>query len=208
MTKIKNFRIPFRTRDIARWLKHQRQLQTTPELEAAIEHTVRNVKSVIHPAAVYTTLTRPVAEKATPIAFPNKAMAVSVIAVSIGPELEAERNQAASSTDVMSEALLAGLQQEALTQSLQFAIRLLQEQAKEEDCILSEPVAVQDASLTASLTTLLGVSRIGLDLPASSGSLPPHAHVAWLFWTPTAKASSKRSASAARNGARAEKASV
>ena len=135
MTKIKNFRITLRTRDMARWLKKERGLESVPELELAIDQLVKESVRWVEPAAVYTTLTRAIAEKTSALVFPEKSMAVSVIAVSVGPRLEEER--LAAQSDPSREMLLAALAQEALAQTLHFAVRLVQDQAKEEDCEMS-----------------------------------------------------------------------
>ena len=148
MTKIKNFRITLRTRDMARWLKKERGLESVPELELAIDQLVKESVRWVEPAAVYTTLTRAIAEKTSALVFPEKSMAVSVIAVSVGPRLEEERlaarqasgearHEMAAQSDPSREMLLAALAQEALAQTLHFAVRLVQDQAKEEDCEMS-----------------------------------------------------------------------
>jgi len=192
MTKIKNFRISLRSREMARWLKKERGMDTTPELDVAIDQAAKEAKAWIEPAAIYTTLTRQIAEKTTTISFPDKAIAVSVLAVSIGPALEKEWQAAQS--DPMKESLLAALRQEALSQALQFAVRLVQDQAKEEDCEMSAPVSDlpagrQALSVASSLATLLGTARIGIHVDASG--FPPYARVAWLFWTPVGKNSGR-----------------
>jgi len=204
MTKIKNFRLTPRPREMARWLKRERGLETTPELELALEQITKDAKQSIETAAIYTTLTRQVAEKTTPLAFPHKSIAVSIAAVSIGPALGTLRE--ASHSDALKESLLSALHQEALSQSLHFVVRLVQDQAKEEDCDMSPPVSIEDLpngqaglsagkqgpDLASSLAILLGVQRIGIALDASIPEIPPHVRVAWLFWTPIGKAANRR----------------
>jgi hypothetical protein len=201
MTKIKNFRIMLRPREIARWLKNERKLTVTPELEAAIEYQIQDAKRSLQPAAVYTTLTRPIAEKTLSMSFPETAVAVSVLAVTLGSGLESERQAAGSRQDALQESLLAGVQQEALAQAIQFVLRLVQEQAKEEDCEMSAPVSEQDAPVLTPLATLLGIQRIGVDWDAS-GVWPLFARMAWTFWTPVGKNAPRKS------DARAEKTAV
>jgi len=203
MTKIKNFRITLRAREIARWLKRERGLETTPDLELSIDQLVKEGKSLIEPAAVYSTLTRQIAEKTTKIVFPDKAIAVSVIVVSIGPKLAQKRSD--SEIEAGREPLLAALEQEVLSQSLSFAARLIQDQAKEEDCEMSAPVPVLDSAEASSLASLVGVQRIGINLDNSANELPSHVRLASLFWTPAGKKS--RSSPACRQ-AGAEKAVV
>ena len=197
MTKIKNFRITLRAREILRWLKKERGLETTPDLEVSVEHLTKEGKPWIEPAAVYSTLTRQIAEKTTALSFPEKTIAVSVMAVSIGASLRQKRSEAAD--DPSREALLAALEQEALSQSVQFAVRLLQDQAKEEDCEMSAPVYAQENVAVSALASLIGVQRIGIELDPSVAELPSHVRVAWLFWTPIGKGS--RQTPAGRQGA-------
>jgi hypothetical protein len=190
MTKIKNFRVTLRPREIARWLKKERGVETTPELELTIGEIIKEAKKWMAPAAVYTTLTRQTAEKTTTIPLPPEAVALSVVAVSVGSGLETERKTVEPGT--LRERLLAALQQEALAQSLQFTVRLIGEQAEEENCEMSSPVSVQEAPVVSSLATLLGVARIGIVLDASAPDLPPHVRVCYWFWTPAAKGPSRR----------------
>src|SRR5689334_4865359 len=131
MTKIKNFRLTLRPREVARLLKQQRDVQITPELEASIEHAVQDAKRFLEPAAVYTTLTKGTAGKTMPIAFSEGAISVSVLAVTVGPKLGEER-QAAGEQDPLQAPLLAAIEQEAVGQAVQFVMRLVTEQAKEE----------------------------------------------------------------------------
>lgn len=192
MTKIKNYRVTLRPREIARWLKKERGLETTPELELLIEAGAREAKAWVRPAAVYTTMTRQTAEKMTAVPLPSDAVALSIAAVSIGPALERER--LASESGSPREMLLAALGQEALAQALQFAVRLIGEQAKEEDCEMSPPVSIHEAPAASALATLLGMSRIGIVLDTSNSELPSYARVSYVFWTPMKKGSSRNSA--------------
>jgi len=196
MTKIKNFKINLRPREIARWLKKERGVESTPELELAIEQLIKESKPWVEPAAVYSTLTRAIAENTTPLVFADKSIAVSIVAVSVGPRLEEERLTARAHPS--REALLAALGQEALTQTLQFAVRLIQDQAKEEDCEMPAAAAAPlpeggvEPSMVSSLATLVGIQRIGIEIDPSAPALPPYARVAWLFWTPVGKGAAKR----------------
>jgi hypothetical protein len=197
MTKIKNFRLTLRAREIARALKNQHAIQITPEVEAGIEHAINDAKRFLEPAAVYATLTRAVLSKTTPIPLAEGAVAASVVAVTVGPQIEAER-AAMAEKDPFQAALLAAIQQEALAQATQFALRLIQEQAKEEECEMAPPLPVEEEALLPPLATLLGIQRIGLDLPETAPRLPPHARMTWTLWTPIRKSGSKRSDASAR----------
>ncbi len=203
MTKIKNFRINLRAREVARLLKAQAKLQITPALEASIEHAVNEAKRQLQPAAVYTTLTRGTAEKATPLPLADPAVAASAIAVTIGSSLNEQIQTASDHQDALQAALLSALREEALHQAVQFIMRLIEDQAKEEECEMSAPREITDGVLLTSLGSLLGMQRIGIDLANDTPQLPPHARLVWMVWSPKvrAKASTKSTG-------RAEKATV
>ncbi len=196
MTKIKNFRVTLRPREMARWLKKERGVDTTPELELAIEQVSKDAKTWVMPAAGYITLARKTAEKATAVSLPPGAIALSVAAVTIGGALEKERLAAGAGSP--REMLLAALEHEALAQAIQFTARLLSDQAKEEDCEMSAAVTVKEEAAVQSLAALVGVSRIGIQMDASSPGLPPHARLTCWFWTPAGKGSSERAQPAGR----------
>jgi hypothetical protein len=196
MTKIKNFRVNLRPREIARWLKKERGVETTPELELTIAEAVKEAKQWVAPGAVYTTLTRKTAEKTTTIPLPPEAVALSVVVVSIGTGLQTQRKTAESGSQ--RDMILAALEQEALSQSLQFTVRLIGEQAEEEDCEMSSPVSVQEAPVASSLATLLGVARIGIQFDPSAPEPPPYVRVSYWFWTPAGQGPSRRAEPAGR----------
>src|SRR5258708_4795813 len=175
MTKIKNFRINLRAREIARLMKAQAKLQITPALEASIEHAVNDAKRLVQPSAVYTTLTRSTAEKATSLPLAEPDVAASVIAVTIGPALQEEIVGAVDRHDPLQASLLEALRVEALHQAVHFVVRLIEDQVKEEECELSALRDVADEPLLISLGSLLGTQRIGIDLDPSHPKLPPHA---------------------------------
>ncbi len=187
MTRVKNFRIAIRPREVARWLKKERGLQITPELEASIDQAAQAIKWRLEPSALFTTVPLATLQKTTPLELPAKAMAASLIAVTLGAAVEEDRQTAMAHPDPMQEPLMAGLQEEALQQAVSFAYRLIQEQAKEEECELSIPVVIDDPALVGPVGSLLTASRIGLTLEAGA-SLPSYARMAWVSWTPLKKA--------------------
>lgn len=195
MTKIKNFRVTLRPREMARWLKRERAVETTPELEVSLEQLAKESRQWVSPAAVYTTLTHQTAEKTTSIPLPKNAVALSIAVVSIGSALQGELARAG---DPAREMLLSALFQESLSQSLAFTVRLLTEQARDEDCEVSPAVVVAEEKSAAALASLAGVARIGIDLDAAACALPSYVRVAYTFWTPIGKTSSRRAEPAGR----------
>lgn len=189
MTKIKNFRITLRGREAVRWLKANRGMAVTPDLEAAVDHAIVGAKDLVETAALYTTLTRATAEKLVTLELPKAAVAVSVVAVTVGDKLEAASQAAEQAGEVLQASLLSALGQEALQQAVHFATRLIQEQAKDEDCEMAVPVVVKEGPLVAPFSELLGVQRVGIHL--TDTGLPANARMAWTFWTPVRKAAKR-----------------
>jgi hypothetical protein len=203
VTKIKNFRSQLRAREIARLLKVRAKLQITPALEASIEHAISDAKLRLQPAAVYTTLTRSTAEKATSLPLTDPAVAASVVAVTIGAGLEEEIAAATARQDAMQEDVLKALREEALGQAVQFIMRLIESQAKEEECDMSAPRETTESVLLGSLGSLLGTHRIGLALDKDASTLPPYARLVWAVWSPKVREKTRQAV-----GGRAEKAAV
>jgi hypothetical protein len=199
VTKIKKFRIHMRPREVARALKREHGMETTPELETAVQKSLKDAEDRIQPAALYTTLTRSVAEKTLALPFPEGAIAVSMAGVSIGPALASAVEETLKTGDAVPSSIWAAIQSEAVDQTLQFAVRLIQDQAKEEDCEVSAPMdPLEGVGGPASASaTLLGLDRIGITLTASTPQLPAYARLAWLFWTPLVKGKSRRAESTA-----------
>ncbi len=193
MTKIKNFRLTLRPREIGRWLKRERGMEITPDLELAIDSAINEGRKHLQTAALYTTLTHTTVEKTTPLSLPSKAVAASVISVTLGPALEAQRQ-----ADPEKEAFWAAIQEEALAQAIQFAVRLVQEQAKEEDCELSPATVAQEPDLWGPLTSLLATARIGLEIDPAAPVLPAYARLAWVAWLPLRKSGGRRPETPAR----------
>jgi len=203
MTKIKNFRIQLRSREVARLLKTQEKMQLNPALEESIEHAINDSKRLLAPAAIYTTLTRSTAEKATPLPLTDPCVAVSVVGVTLGPALEEEIASSGGGHDPLQTAILRALQIEALQQSVQFITRLIEAQAKEEECEMTPTREVTEDVLLSSLGPLLGLQRIGIDLDNNNPKLPPYARLVWMVWTPQVRVKTP-----ARSAGRAEKAAV
>ena len=86
MTKIKNFRITLRVREVARLLKaRQNGLPLDPAQEASLEPALAECRPLVAPASVYATMTRQTAVHAVPFELPKKAVALSAVCATIGP---------------------------------------------------------------------------------------------------------------------------
>jgi len=211
MTKIKNYRINLRPRDVVRNLKASEGESFDISWEVNTEPLLPALKPFVKPAAIYTTLTRSTANKATPLELPQKAIAMSVIVATIGPGLAQERERVEAEGDSVRARFISAVEKEALDQSIAFGLRLITNQAKDEESELSEAFSCQDPETLHRLAALLGVERIGLNSDTQPIELPPYARLHYVIWMPAGKTSSKgatQSSSKTSSKSRMEKASV
>jgi hypothetical protein len=150
---------------------------------------------------VFTTLSRATTQKTTPLSLTARATATSFIAATVGSKLEEACATALAKEETAQAYLLTALRDEALHQSIQFIIKLIAEQAKEEECELSALSQAEEASLLPPLAALLGIQRIGLECDENAPALPPYSRLMWTQWTPVAKSSRRGDASAHRSAA-------
>jgi hypothetical protein len=206
MTKIKNFRITLRVREVARLLKaRQNNLPLDPDQEASLEPALAECRKLLAPASLYATMTRQTAVHAVPFELPKRSMALSAICATIGSNVMELRQQAEADGQAARAVLLSCIEQEALQQAMTFALRLVLDQAKKEDCALTDPQECQEAETRQKLATLLSLERIGLSVMEGEAALPLFARLVYVVWMPTAKSSSaKRTPSKSR----AEKAAL
>jgi len=209
MTKIKNFRITLRSREVLRTLRILEGDSFDPSWESCIEADLSPLKALVKPAAIYATLTQSTAVKATPLELPKKAVALSVLVVSVGTELAQSRLLSDAEGDARRVRLLNAVEKEALDQSVAFVMRLLQNQAKEEDCELADLHTPEQLQTAQKLTTLLGIERIGLSDLSEESPLPTSARLHYVLWMPAGKATkSTKSASKSSRSRSSEKANA
>jgi hypothetical protein len=206
MTKIKNFRIQLRVREVARLLKaRQNGLPLDPEQESSLEPALVEARRLLAPASLYATMTRQTAVNAVPFELPKKCVALSAVCATIGSDLMELRKLAEAENKSARATLLSCIEQEALQQAMTFALRLVSDQAKKEDCVLNDPQDCQEMETRQKLATLLTLDRIGLSLTEPDAALPVYARLVYVVWMPLAKSSSTKRASPK---SRAEKAAL
>ena len=207
MTKIKNFRITLRGREVARLLKAKIGMPLDPTQEASIEPALAECRARLKPASLYATLTRQTAVNAVPFELPGKAVALSVIGVTIGSGI-GDLRQTVDANDQARADLLQAIEQEALQQAAAFALRLVQDQAKKEDCELTDAQDCQETETRQKLATLLDLGRINLALGESDAAVPAHARLLYTVWLPTGKSAAKKPSSKPAAKSRLEKAAL
>lgn len=188
LTKIKNFRISLRPRDVAREWKQLRGAPLSPEEESRLEPALSRVKTLMKPASVYLTLTRQTAVSMLPLELPAKAVAISVAAVTIGGAMR----EALSSEFSGEEALLfAAIEKHAVEQASAFALRLIQDQSRGEECELLEPHHLQEAEVRQKACTMLQTPRVGI---RPEGEPQPFERLWSVVWMPMARSNIRKSA--------------
>ena len=185
MTKIKNFRISIRAREVARQLRHLGQDVSDPEILVRVEERLIALRPLAEPAAMYATLPKGEAMTQTTVALPKKAVALSLVAISVGTRLAAARDAAGTPEEAL---FVTAVEQEAKAQALGFTLRLIQNQATAEDCELAD-VQTPEPSQIQTLYSLLSLDRIGLPAETWPGYADARV-VAWLPLRRTAKAAS------------------
>jgi hypothetical protein len=208
MTKIKNFRIQLRGREVARLLKNRIGMPLDPAQEASIEPALGEARKLVRPASLYSTLTRQTAVNAVPFELPKKAVALSAICATIGSGLAELREKAEAAQDTARTDLLSIIEHEALQQATTFALRLVSDQAKKEDCELTDAQDCQEPETRQKLATLLSLDRIDLSLSETDAALPAYSRLIYVVWMPAGKSASKKTSSKPSVKSRPEKAAL
>ncbi len=193
MRKIKNFRINFRQREVLRLLKKTTQItEVTPQLEEAISQESQRLAKLITPAAIYETLQKEKLAQELSVSPPGNWVAASLYLITISNTIEEEIKEAQRRGEHILGHILHALSLEALEQSTNFVERLLEDEAKQETCDLSDRVPVAATEAWAKFFEVLPGEKIGVQL-LDNGSLQPlFSSGGVMYWTPSKKQRSSR----------------
>lgn len=195
--KIRKFRIRPRLATVGRLLKAQLGVrQLPPELEQSLPQESETFLSHITPAAFYHTwardevpaVYRPVLEQAGH----SKAIAVTAVVATIGAGPEEFLSQLLLEGEAQRAQAVSAFGEDAADLSFQFILRLLADDAKNDDCETSDPMPVTDSILLGETLSLLEASAEGVDLDSAGHLSPRFTRVGLSAWTPVSK--KKRSA--------------
>ncbi len=188
--KIKKYKISVRPHGVLRLLKKKVSRDADPaEMEKKISLELERVQPLLHPSSVYASFSRaetPEVLKDVWKTASRKALSLSVLLSSVGPDLEKELDKAKAENNDLDGAVLEAIGQESLDESLRFVTKLLAEEAKQESCELS-PVLPADPSLWSALLPLLESHKADISLDDNGRMAPLYTSASYCFWNPLPK---------------------
>jgi hypothetical protein len=191
--KIKKFKINLRFRDIVRNLKSTaKTCEITKEIEELIDNESDRAQKIITPSSVFETVSKEKLHFPVGVEAPPKWVAASFFIVSVGPGADAEMASLAERNEIVVERVMHSIFMEALEQSANFINRLLGDEAKDEDCELSQRVTVSSAETIQEVLKILPFDKIGVSYPGENGFQPQFTSCEVVFWTPIKKRGSKK----------------
>src|SRR5262249_5904849 len=120
---------------------------------------------------------------------PEAALSLSVIAATIGGEIEPRLDQAKQSPDPLEPPPLDAVAREAYDQAFPFFAKIPSEEALEDSCELSPLLPVEDAGLKPALQAM-DAQKAGISVLEDGRIAPRFAGMRFCFWVP-AKAKGK-----------------
>lgn len=188
--KLKKYKIHIRPSAVSRLLKKKLNSDVPAdsfEKEAQVE--IPRAEAWVVPTALYETLSK----KDSPASIANlwtqasqRALSVSLIAATIGPDMEREIESCRAANDDQRCALLECIAREALEQSAAFVGRLLAEEAKDESCEVS-PLLPADPSTVGEVLNVLESHKAGVLLDGNGRIVPVFTKIAYCFWNPVSR---------------------
>jgi negative regulator of sigma E activity len=192
MKKIKHYKINLRVREILRILKNTTQVSDiTPKLEEAVKRESVRLQKIVAPAAMYETQTKehfPPELVSTP---PGNWIAASVYLVTIGNDVEQEIKDARDRGETILSQILHAIALEALDQSANFIRRLINEEARDEECELSKNTTINSAEEWRKFCEAVPGDKIGVSFSGTSEFQPMYTSCGMIFWMPMKKRSAK-----------------
>lgn len=195
LKKIKKFKIHIRPSSLLRNLKRSLTPNLSEEeLEKRIQQEIEKVQLLLFPSATYETYSKmqcPLPLNPLWNQAPNAAISISLIAASIGSQIENEIEKSRNDSEKLRTHILDALAREALEQSIHFVLKLIAEEAKEENCELSVPLPLESTYLEEALS-FLQASKADIH-SGSDGKLSPlYSSVSYCFWQAVAKSKSAK----------------
>jgi hypothetical protein len=188
MKKIKRFKINIRLREVLRHLKTTGGVsEITLQIEDTITRESARLQKIITTAAVYDTNPQeklPMDLIANP---PKKWVAASMFALTIGTEIEQEIQTAHARGEAILGQILHCIALEAVEQSCNFVIRLITEEAKDEECELLPRQMFTEAAQWPRILEVLPGNKIGLGLSGDNVLQPVYSAGGLIFWLPVKK---------------------
>jgi hypothetical protein len=200
--KVKKFRIKPRLPVVGRWLKSFLSAKKIPvELEESLPLEIQSVTSQLVPSALYQTWTQgeipAVLDNVLEANGWDKAISVSVVVATVGSQLEEKIAELLMKGETNRSQVLAAIGEESADLAFHFIFRLLTDDAKSDDCEVSEPLPLTDKDVLQESLQLLEASQEGVGLDSAGHLSPRFTRVSLVAWWPASK--KKRLANLSKN---------
>ncbi len=188
MKKIKKFKINVRVREVMRLFKATAENpEITPQLEEAIEKQTASVSKLLAPAAVYETFFKEKFPHELIVSPPDNWVAASLYLVTVGGEIERVKNEAAARGENFVSQIIHAIGLESLEQSANFVCKLIDGEAQEEGCDLSDRKRVNTADFYRTLFVSLPGDKIDVKLLDNNTLSPLYSSGGVIYWLPLKK---------------------
>ncbi|MCG3203477.1 MAG: hypothetical protein KCHDKBKB_00145 [Elusimicrobia bacterium] len=190
--KVKKFRIKSRLSSVARILKIIMGVKQLPEEleESLLSESEAFLKHVV-PSAFYTTWAQEdvpsVLKPSLQQAGLSKAIAVSALVATIGSGAEDYLSELLMKGETQRSLVVTALSEDAADASLHFLMRLLTDDAKNDDCDLSDPVLVSDPIFLTEILPLVEAQQEGVTVDHAQHLSPRFTRIALMAWWPMSK---------------------
>ncbi|MFN3967221.1 MAG: hypothetical protein ACK4JE_05950 [Endomicrobiia bacterium] len=182
MKKIKKFKISLRKREVLRNLKLISEIkEITPQLEEIISKEIEKSIEYIHPASVFETFSIDELNKKFGLKFEQQYPAISIIVVTIGNEIEKIIEELKSRGEILHSQIVHSIGIEACESSKNFIYKIIDEEAKEEECILLAPEK-QNEENSKNIIRNFDVKRIGVFIDDKNTIQPIYTDVSIVKW--------------------------
>ncbi len=190
--KIKKFRVRPRLSSVARILKLIMSVKQLPaDIEESLPSESQTFFSHVVPLGFYQTWMRDrmpaTFEEPLRAAGAEKAVAVSALVATIGTGAEEHLSTLLMNGETARSQVVTALAEESADQAFNFLLRLLSDDAANDDCDVLEPVAVTQGPLLSEILGLLEASGQGVTVDPASHLSPRFTRVALAAWLPVAK---------------------
>lgn len=189
--KIKKYKLSLRPSYAARNLK-KKLPETIPwqdTMEEDVKREISRLERLLTPSSIYETFSKadsPETLKALWNGSPKGAVSISLIATTIGTDVEREiASQKEQSADYQA-FVIDAVAQEALEQSAHFVNKLLNEESKEEHCECTPSLPLEPVLFKDSLE-ILQSHKADIVLNDAGGIAPLYSSVSYCFWNPSKK---------------------
>lgn len=191
MKKIKNFKISIRTREISRIIRKLLNMETLSiEIEETVQKSCFICEKIIKPAVVYDTYSKESILFSFEVQTPEKWVAVSPYVLTIGDVLQQEYSKNKSVFGDYGVQIISAISADALEQSKNFVQKLLNEDAKDENCELSRNVDFPE-QYNNELLKYLPIEKISLSLSEEGKFVPTNSTAGLYYWIPLKKRNRK-----------------